>query len=346
MRAIFALFEASGSVRQTLAEVQRRGWRRKSWLRKSGQFRSGTPFSLNTLRRLLTNVLYTGAIRHKGQTYTGEHTAILAPDTWERVQERIGQREPLTRHRARNQHMALLNGLLYCETCLTPMIYTYARKKDRRYPCYVCLNAHRKGWALCPAKSLPARDIEESVLERIRETQVGVFDAGEWERMDRTRQIELLQAAVERIGFDSPAARFASGFIRPDGKRKSRGTMEITYTVDFRPARTGRRSHTTHEAIPRIARLMALAIRFEQLLREETVGDYAELARLGRVTRARMTQIMQLRHLAPDIQEQILFLPHSQRVNERNLRPVVSCIGWDEQRRLFRRIIDGLNRAA
>ena len=61
--------------------------------------------------------------------------------------------------------------------------------------------------------------------------------------------------------------------------------------------------------IPRIARLMALAIRFEGLLRDETIRDYAELARLGRVTRARMTQIMKLLDLAPDIQEQILFLP-------------------------------------
>jgi hypothetical protein len=60
--------------------------------------------------------------------------------------------------------------------------------------------------------------------------------------------------------------------------------------------------------IPRIARLMALAIRFDGLLRQETVRDYAELARLGKVTRARMTQIMKLLDLAPDIQEQILFL--------------------------------------
>ena len=54
---------------------------------------------------------------------------------------------------------------------------------------------------------------------------------------------------------------------------------------------------------------MALAIRFDGLLRQETVRDYAELARLGKVTRARMTQIMKLLDLAPDIQERILFLP-------------------------------------
>lgn len=55
--------------------------------------------------------------------------------------------------------------------------------------------------------------------------------------------------------------------------------------------------------VPRIARLMALAIRFEQLISTGEVKDYAELARLGNVSRARITQIMNLRLLAPDIQE-------------------------------------------
>ena len=61
--------------------------------------------------------------------------------------------------------------------------------------------------------------------------------------------------------------------------------------------------------LPRITRLMALAIRFEGLVKAGEVKDYADLARLSHVTRARMTQIMNLLLLAPDIQEAILFLP-------------------------------------
>ena len=98
------------------------------------------------------------------------------------------------------------------------------------------------------------------------------------------------------------------------------GNHEVTYAVDFRACGHGRQPARTPGSqppdavsagcsIPRIARLMALAIRFDGLLRKETIRDYAELARLGRVTRARMTQIMKLLDLAPDIQEQILFLP-------------------------------------
>jgi hypothetical protein len=91
--------------------------------------------------------------------------------------------------------------------------------------------------------------------------------------------------------------------------------------------------------IPRIARLMALAIRLEGLVRDESFQNYAELAQLGRVTRARMSQITKLLQLAPDLQEQILFLPPLKGLNERNLRAVVQQLDWSKQRRIFEKMI-------
>src|ERR1019366_6484397 len=177
----------SRSVLLTLAEVERRGWRLKSWTRKTGQFRAGGPFALNSLRRLLTNIIYTGAIRHKGQPHPGEHAAILAPGTWNRVQSLMTHPAASAHRRTRNKYLVLLGGLLYCESCATRMVYSYSRKNDRTYPYYVCLNAQRKGWAACPAKSLPARAIEESVLNRLRDAQHAMFALTEWEQMDRLR---------------------------------------------------------------------------------------------------------------------------------------------------------------
>ena len=55
--------------------------------------------------------------------------------------------------------------------------------------------------------------------------------------------------------------------------------------------------------IPRISRLMAVAIRLERMLRAGEVADLTELARLGHVTQPRMSQILNLTLLAPDIQE-------------------------------------------
>lgn len=136
------------------------------------------------------------------------------------------------------------------------------------------------------------------------------------------------------------------------------GNQEITYALDFCVSKWSPRKSKTSGfephppkgeasggSIPRIARLMALALRFEELLRNKSIRDYAELSRLGQVTRARITQIMKLLDLAPGIQERILFLPSGSRLNERTLRPVVSRIDWDEQRRMFRKIMDRLDKS-
>ena len=90
--------------------------------------------------------------------------------------------------------------------------------------------------------------------------------------------------------------------------------------------------------VPRVARLLALAHRFEKLIRDGEVRDYADLARLGHVTRARLSQIMDLL-LAPDIQEAILFLPAVASgvdpMRERQLRQIVTVLDWAKQRRML-----------
>src|SRR5712671_412618 len=91
--------------------------------------------------------------------------------------------------------------------------------------------------------------------------------------------------------------------------------------------------------LPRITRLMALALRFADLLDQGTVRDYAELARLGEVSRARITQIMNLLNLAPDIQEKLLFLAPvtawRDPINERAFRAVSDEPCWEKQRKVF-----------
>jgi hypothetical protein len=94
--------------------------------------------------------------------------------------------------------------------------------------------------------------------------------------------------------------------------------------------------------VPRVARLMALAIRFEGLGRSGDVADYASLAELGHVSRARVTQIMNLLCLAPDIQEAILFLPRTVRGRDpiilAQLQPIVGQFNWGRQRAAWNRL--------
>jgi hypothetical protein len=81
---------------------------------------------------------------------------------------------------------------------------------------------------------------------------------------------------------------------------------------------------------------MALAIKFQDMIDRGEIRDFAEIARLGYVTRGRMTQIMSLLNLAPDMQEHLLFLPLPSTAkgpaSERNLREIASMAEWDRQR--------------
>jgi len=126
----------------------------------------------------------------------------------------------------------------------------------------------------------------------------------------------------------------------------------IEFKVHFKPSRRGRKRAvvgekpadpaTTPGNLPRVTRLMALAIRFDGLIRDGEIADYAEIARLGHVTRARVTQIMNLLHLAPDIQETILSLPRTESgrdpISERDLRPIAGIVDWRKQRAAWRHL--------
>ena len=96
--------------------------------------------------------------------------------------------------------------------------------------------------------------------------------------------------------------------------------------------------------VPRVAKLMALALRFERLIQDGVVANYAELARLGYVTRARVSQLMRLLNLAPDIIEAILFLEPvkrgKDRITEKSLRPLLGILDWKLQRLLWQMMVE------
>ena len=121
--------------------------------------------------------------------------------------------------------------------------------------------------------------------------------------------------------------------------------MTVTSKVHFTKQRAGRKRiqagaapTSTSERVPHVARLMALAIHLDQLLREGKVKDYAEIARLGHVSRARVTQIMNLLNLAPDIQEAVLCDARESNADlaERDVRPIAAAACWRDQRRRWR----------
>src|SRR5262249_26438100 len=118
-------------------------------------------------------------------------------------------------------------------------------------------------------------------------------------------------------------------------RRASRSPRQPNVVAPPSPVPLGR--------VPRVARLLALALRLQELVQTGVIANYAQLARLGHVSPARVTQLLNLALLAPDLPEAVLFLPPAVRgrdpIHLRQLQRVAAELDWQQQRRLWQALL-------
>ncbi len=203
VREIFASYIELESLMPVVRVLRNKGVTNKSWMTKKGRLRQGKAFTKNSLHNLLTNPLYAGKVRHRGEIYEGQHEAIVDEGLWRRVQELLKRNRLTSGSVVRNTQGALLKGLLFCGACKVAMVHTWTRKKNnRRYRYYVCGRAQKEGWDVCPVKSIPAAEIEQYVVEEIR--RIGrderlVEKTFEAVGAEANRQVEALGLEAERL---------------------------------------------------------------------------------------------------------------------------------------------------
>jgi len=166
--AIFELYLELGSIMEVLREVNARGWTLKAFSTKSGGICGGGKFDRGRLHALLTNVTYTGKIRYRNEVHDGEHAPIIDAETFNRVQDLMRENRFSGPGKKHADHAPLLRGLLHCKACDKAMSLSWTSKGARKYRYYVCNGAAKKGWETCPAKSVPAAQIEQFVVGEIR----------------------------------------------------------------------------------------------------------------------------------------------------------------------------------
>jgi DNA invertase Pin-like site-specific DNA recombinase len=345
VRAIFRLYLKHAGLIPVVQELARRGWATKRWTTRKGQSRGGGPISKTRLYHLLTNVVYIGKVRYRDEVHEGEQPAILAMDIWQRVQDLL-RRQGSARPGYRSG--ALLGGLLRCAACDRSMCPAFASKDGRRYHYYTCSHAQKRGWKACPSPSLPATAIERLVVEQLQEQ--GVLKSG-WEPASRVEQAAWLQELIESVQYDSRESTLTIALRAGLGQ----GPRVLTCPIHVERTRHGRKVLRAGVSapppaaplgrLPRVTRWMALALRCADLLRDGSIRDQAELARLGHVSRARASQILNLLHLAPDIQQALLFLPGIERGRDPvllcQLQPLARMLDWTRQRQCWRRLVGG-----
>ncbi|MEX2388853.1 MAG: recombinase family protein [Phycisphaeraceae bacterium] len=255
VRHLFELYREHQAMMPVVAEAHRLGWTNKVWTTKAGTVRGGGPIDKAILWRMLTNVTYTGKVAHKGETYDGEHEAIIEPDLWQAVQAMLTRNSRSGGHGADGTRRddALLRGLLVCQACGCAMMPTYTVKTNgegakKRYRYYTCHRANKRGKAKCPCPTLPAGEIEQFVIsetvavgrdpdirdrvlveaaERLAKDESPSLDHRAataalaefdhlWQALSPAEQRQLIQLLVERVAFDATHGRVSISF-RPTG---------------------------------------------------------------------------------------------------------------------------------
>jgi site-specific DNA recombinase len=315
VREIFTICERAGTLATALYEVNARGLKTKEWKSRGGRQHPGKPFTKQGLGALLTNVLYKGCIKHKGVVHAGEQEAIVGSEIWEKVNRQLAHNRSAQHGRGHRRLHSLLVGLARCGECGAELKPTFTTRQGRRHVYYVC----GRGRKHCRQRPVAAEDLEGSLKQQL-EKMLGPQPS-----------TVVIQQALERVRYSS-VSRIVQVSLR-DGAQfdYSLAAPNRRGVVGAKTAPTGR--------IPRISKLMALAIKMEGLVREGKVNDYTALASVGHVSKPRLTQIMNLMNLAPDIQEALLFLPKIMSgpdpITERQMRPVMAAVDWSRQRELF-----------
>ena len=166
VRLIFDLYLELGSIRALQRELKRRDLRTRVRTLATGNTVGGVHLTNGPLSYILRNRHYLGEINHHGRSWPGEHPAIIDPETFEKVQARLGEQR--VARAARLKSTALLRGKLFNEAGerLTP---TYAVKDGVRYGYYVSTSAmqsrDRGGSAI---HRLPAAALETAVVNALR----------------------------------------------------------------------------------------------------------------------------------------------------------------------------------
>jgi site-specific DNA recombinase len=202
IRTLFRLYLELGSVRRVKEAADSLGLMTKIRPDADRRMRGGRPLSRGHLYHLLSNPIYAGRIPHRGDSFEGQHPAIIDRETWDAVQKQLAAQAPNRPARANTSTRSPLRGKLFDETgaLLTP---SHAVKSGRRYRYYVSRNPTPRTDANAATDRsrnwrLPAREIERLVGEAVR----ALFaDRTELARLAREAQIRksLIPGLIEDV---------------------------------------------------------------------------------------------------------------------------------------------------
>ncbi len=375
VREIYNLYLTLGSVVELADALNAQGYKTKVQIRASGPHRGGCAFQRGTLYHLLSNPIYRGQIVHKGEVFPGEHEAIVPEDLWQAAQDKLKANASGTSRRLRGQQPSLLAGMLYDGEgrAMTPSHAT--KGKTKRYHYYVTRIDQAKdepayrvaahdleqivagklaAFFASPSNiaALTSIEIEAHALQQAlakADLAAATLRSGTAKTKHQIITAVLSKATLfeERVELDLSH----DGLAGTLGIERDVMTVPPTLSVSARRRRKGHQVRLVIEGdgsrpkmlqrtkVARDERLVALlgeAYRARQLVLDNPETSLTDLAKQRGQCRKRLSRLVELACLAPNIAAAILADRQPASLTRAKLGALNLPLEWDQQRAILR----------
>jgi site-specific DNA recombinase len=373
VRHIMERYIALGSVPELVADLERDGYRTKVQKGASGPHKGGCVYRRGTLYHLLSNRIYRGMTVHKDEAFPGEHEAIVEEQLWTRVQAQLKSNASGSSRRRGAEQPSLLTGLIF-DDLGRPMTPSHSGKsrKTQRYRYYVTRPDALDGR---PAGRVSASDLEAKVCERLaaRIVEPGFLldiggdaaaDAAAWRRSAKCADLiaaqlrsgtsnaraDLLGQLLQRVTLAEDAVglklcgRGLAAALELAGSPPVAADLEVQFT-----AVRMRKGHQLRLVVPataaaepeppchdpKLIKLVAEAIKARELVLSSPDQSLQAIAASTGRCRTRLTKLVALSCLAPDIVRTIVEGCQPRGLTAPRLAGVQLPLDWAEQRTLL-----------
>ena len=374
VRHIFCMYGELGTVRKVKEKLDHLGIVTKLRAQKNGKATGGKPFSRGNLYQLLSNPIYIGRIPHKGESYPGEHNAIVDQQTWEKAQGLLAGNATNRSQPTNVRGAFLLTGKVFDENG-EPLYQSQADKNGRRYCYYISkhlMNGTRQnneGWRLpantledkvlailldifgCPSRLIDLLCLDNPSTASLTKLKVGATNPVRILTEGKPKEKQhILQSIIHRIELAPTSIKM---------KFETRGLAQVLdlsladeaspITIDV-PIRLRRRGVETKMTIHspnackrnvdvHLCRLIAQAHLWFDQLSSGQASTVREIAMRERVNEHEITRVLHLAFLSPQIVEEIIDGRQAEEVSVHRLRRLSSIpYNWAEQAKLLKNL--------
>ncbi|WP_353280211.1 recombinase family protein [Wolbachia endosymbiont (group B) of Silvanus unidentatus] len=301
VRYIFERYLELNSMAELARELNSQGYRTKLNI-----------FKKATVRRIITNPIYMGKIRHYEKQYKGKHEAIIEEENWQKAQELI-KNQP---YQGKKYEEALLKGIIKCKSCDVNMTLTYSKKENKRYRYYICNNHLRGKGCESINRTIVAGEIEKEVMKRAECLY------GDGENLSFREQKEAMKKLIKGV------------MVKEDGIEVSSEDK-----IEFIPIwlkKKGNKCTVIEPEGKTNNALLKAVVRAHLWKRQLEVGKYRSVKELStkiKISMRRIQQILRLNYLAPKIKEDIVNGRQPSNLRLVDLREIPML--WSEQLKKF-----------